>query len=451
MPEQSPTESLQTLIAEANTDGIREFLRLLPPTEAPHLLSRLSAEAQTRVLAALDPEEAAQLVQELPLVLSTTMLESLEPAPAAAIIDHLPSDEQTDVLTHLDPQQSEAVLAHMAPEEVADVKRLRDYPADTAGGLMVTEYLTYPVTAAVSEVLKDLRAHTGRYAQYRVQYAYVVSPTGELLGVAPLRDLLFRSDDESLQAAFKPHPSTVRADARLDDLVRFFDHHDYLAAPVVDEGGRIIGVVTRADVEEAAVDRAEQSLLRFSGIIGGEEFRTMPFKARVSGRLAWLGVTLMLSFVAASVVGLFEDTLSQVIALAVFLPVISGMSGNAGNQAIAVTLRELALGFVKPHEIGWVVMKEATVGAFNGLALGLVLSFAAVLWKGNIYLGVVVGCAQTLSVIVAACLGGAIPLVLKRLGFDPALASAPILTTITDASGFFLVLGFATVMLPLLT
>jgi magnesium transporter len=209
----------------------------------------------------------------------------------------------------------------------------------------------------------------------------------------------------------------------------------------------MVGVVIRADFDEASADQASRTLLRFSGIVLGEEFRTMPLLNRVGGRLAWLATTLLLSFSAASVVGLFQNTLSEFIALAVFLPVISGMSGNAGNQAIAVSMRELSLGLIKPHEIIWVLTKEAAVGAINGLALGIALTLVALLWKGNLYLGLVVGGAQSLSILLAACLGGIVPMFLKRLGFDPAVASAPLLTTITDAAGFFLTLGLASIWL----
>jgi magnesium transporter len=450
MTNPSPIEQLRALLPEADAGAIHAFLANLPPSETPHVLSRLSDDEQTQVLAALPPEEAARLVEELPLSLAATMLHDVSPVAAAAILDRLPSDEQTDLLAHLDAEQSAAVLAQMAPEEAADVHRLRDYPPETAGGLMVTEYLAYPDTALVGEVLADLRTHADRYAQYPVQYAYGVSPQGKLSGVVRLRDLLFSGDKQPLRAVLQSQPAAARVDAGLSELRAFFERHRFLAAPILDGEGRLVGVVSQSDVEEAAAEQAEHRFLRLSGIVSGEEFRTMPLATRVAGRLAWLAVTMLLSFLAASVVGLFEDTLSQVIALAVFLPVISGMSGNAGNQAIAVTMRELSLGLLKPHELQWVILKEASVGVINGLVLGLVMSLVAWFWKGNPYLGLAVGGAQALSVLAAACLGGGIPLMLKRFSLDPALASAPILTTITDATGFFLALGLARLMLPLL-
>lgn len=301
----SPEEELERRIAAGEPAAIREFWSELPASDGTRLFSRLTPEEQEQVLAALTAEEAAQLLSELPLALSTATVENLPPDVAAQILDRLPSDEQTDVLTQLEPEQAEAVLSHMAPAEVADVHYLRQYPADSAGGLMVTEYLAYPHTTRAAEVVHDLRSHAERYAQFHVQYVYVVSPEGTLLGVVRLRDLLFLPDDALLEAAVLPEPATVRVDAGLDELEAFFETYGFLAAPVVDEQNRLLGVVTRADLEDAVMERAEQTFLRFSGLVAGEEFRTLPLRTRVFGRLAWLSVTLLLSGVAATVVAFF--------------------------------------------------------------------------------------------------------------------------------------------------
>jgi magnesium transporter len=335
----------------------------------------------------------------------------------------------------------------MAPAEADDVRQLSRYAADTAGGMMVTEYLAYADTVRVADVLEDLRAHADEYSRYNVQYAYVTAGEGKLVGVLRLRDLLLSPPATPVRLLMLVGPQRVPTDAPLDELLSFFDRHPYFGVPAVDADGRLVGVVRRADIEEAAAERAGRTLLRFSGVIGGEEFRTMPLGTRVLRRLPWLGVTGVLNLVAAAIIGLYEDTLTAAIALAAFLPVISGLSGNAGNQAVAVSLRELALGLVKADEVWWAFTREAAVGAVNGLVLGLVLAGAALAWKGNPYLGLVVGGSLALSTLVAVCLGGTIPLALKRLGVDPALASGPILTTVTDMCGFFLALSFATAVL----
>jgi magnesium transporter len=240
---------------------------------------------------------------------------------------------------------------------------------------------------------------------------------------------------------------SVATDASLDELIRLFDHHDFLGIPVVDEAGVLAGIVLREDVQEARVDRAETELQRASGIVN-EELRSMPVLQRSYRRLSWLSVNVLLNVLAASVIAAFQETIAAVIALAVFLPIISDMSGCSGNQAVAVTMRELSLGVTKPTEFLRVWGKEASVGILNGIALGSLIACVAWLWKGSVALGVVVGAALALNTVVAVSLGGTIPLALRRFGHDPALASGPILTTVTDMCGFFLVLSLATLSLP---
>jgi magnesium transporter len=187
------------------------------------------------------------------------------------------------------------------------------------------------------------------------------------------------------------------------------------------------------------------------GIVGGEELRTMPLRTRAARRLSWLTVNILLNVVAASVIAFNQETLEQVIALAVFLPIISDMSGCSGNQAVAVSMRELTLGLVRPSEFFRVLGKEASIGVVNGVILGVLLGTLAWMWKGNPMLGGVVAAALALNTMIAVCVGGSIPLLLERFGQDPALAAGPILTTITDMCGFFLVLTFAGQVLPYLT
>lgn len=439
----SSVEQITTFLRESKDSSLTDLLATLSPSEFSRAISRLGVDERTQLFELLPPESAASLVHSMPVALSSNVLGDLKPHTAAAILDRLPSDDQTDLLSCLDEIKASDILALMAPTEVADFSRLSRFPADTAGGLMATEFLAYAANTSVAEVVTDLRARSEEYARYPVQYVYVVSDVGPLLGVVKVRNLLFHRDQELLRDLALRTPFTVNADAKLTDLREFFKRHRFFAAPVVDGDGRLIGLITRSDFDAASADQASKTFLRLSGIVFGEEFRSMPLLSRVGGRLAWLAPTLLLSFMAASVVGLFQETLSKFIALAVFLPVISGMSGNAGNQAIAVSMRELSLGLIKPHELIWVLTKEATVGAINGFVLGMALTLAAILWKGDPFLGLVVGGAQAISVLLAACLGGIIPLALNRFGFDPAVASAPLLTTITDAAGFFLTLGLA--------
>jgi magnesium transporter len=188
--------------------------------------------------------------------------------------------------------------------------------------------------------------------------------------------------------------------------------------------------------------------LKTQGIVGGEELRSMPLLLRSRRRLAWLSTNIVLNIIAASVIAFYQETLAAVIALAIFLPIISDMSGCSGNQAVAVSMRELTLGLLRPSEFWRVWRKEAAVGLLNGTALGLLIGVAAWAWKGNIILGLVVGVALMLNTLVAVSIGGTIPMILRRMGVDPALASGPVLTTVTDMCGFFLLLSIAGALLP---
>lgn len=444
-------EQLESFLRAGDRDNLLSFLKALPPGETARALSRLSDEDRGQLLNLLSPQEAADLFLQLPRVQAAELLGGFPSDRGAAVLGFLPSDERADLLEELDAEQAEAVLARLEPEMAEGVRLLAQYPPDTAGGLMSTEFLAYPESARVEDIIADMRGHAEQYSRYKVQYAYVTGATGNLVGVLRLRDLLLAPVDAPVTSFMIPNPVHLPALMPLDELARFFDRHPYFGAPVTDEEGKLLGVVLQANVEEALGEQAERRFLLFSGVLGGEEFRTMPWRIRLGRRLTWLGISMALNLLAAAVIGLYQDTLSAVIALAVFLPVISGMGGNSGNQALAVSIRELALGLIQPQEFRWVLLKEVGIGLINGLLLGAALAGIALAWVGNPYLGLVVGAAMTMSMVVAVCLGGILPLALHQLDLDPAIAAGPILTTITDTCGFFFALVLASALLHQLT
>jgi magnesium transporter len=440
-------EALEEKLVTANPEQLSAFVDNLSPTDAARTISRLSEEDQTQLLTKLSPESAADLIDELPDVQAAGIIEHLRPADAAAIVAELPSDEQADLVHDLSPPQAEAILSALPAEEASQVRQLSKYEDDVAGGLMVTEFLAYPAQATVADVVNDLRRNVDKYGEYEVQYAYVVDNEDRLRGVLRLRDLLLAPAERPIQQLMIARPMNVGDQSTLDQLREFFDSHPYFAVPATDRQQRLVGVVRRSDVEEALGEKSESDFRRAAGIVH-EEIRTMPLLTRARRRLAWLSVNIMLNVIAASVIAVYQDTLAQVIALAVFIPIISDMSGCSGNQAVAVSMRELSLGVLDASEVTRVWLKELAVGILNGLALGSLIAAVAFLWKGNLYLGLVVGAAMMLNTLLAVTLGGTLPLALKRLNVDPALASGPILTTVTDMCGFFLILSLATIMLP---
>jgi magnesium transporter len=325
------------------------------------------------------------------------------------------------------------------------------YPENTAGGLMITEYLSYTGNLQVKDVLDDLHDHGEAYSDLDIQYAYVISDTGKLIGVLRLRDLLLAPKIRPINEVMIKDPLKVHVNASLQELRDFFREYTFLGVPVTDDEGNLVGVVRSSIVKEAAIKRNNKIFLKFAGIVGGEESRTMPLFKRSSRRLSWLSINIVLNIVAASVIALYQDTLEKAIVLAVFLPIISDMSGCSGNQAVAVSIRDLTLGLVRPREILRVLAKESSIGVINGVVLGALLGGAALLWKGNPYLGLVVAVALAANTLVAVSFGGLVPLILRGMRTDPALASGPLLTTVTDMCGFFFVLSFASMLLPRLS
>lgn len=453
-PDGSPSHDaagLVALIEESNANGCREWLDGCNGQEAVRILSRLPDEQRERLLALVDPAVAADVVERLPEVQAVDALEHLEPGVAAAILAEIPSDDRVDLIKELDDSEAEAIFGEMEPEEAAGIRRLVAYDEDVAGGLMITEFLAYQDNAPVQEVLADLEANAEKYADFNITYTYVIDADGLLVGVVPLRRFLLARRYATLASIMIADPSRVRDDENLIALAIRFRDEPFMGLPVVDEPGRLVGVVERSGVEHAMAEESDEAFREALGIIGGEELRTMPLVTRSRRRLAWLSLNIVLNIVAASVIAMHTDTLEAVIALAVFLPIISDMSGCSGNQAVAVSMRELSLGVTRPADLVRVLGKELGVGVINGLALGLLIGVVAFVWKGNVWLGGVVGAALMINTIIAVSIGGCVPLALKGLKLDPALASGPILTTVTDLCGFLLVLTFASMALAKLS
>ncbi|MEW6333617.1 MAG: magnesium transporter [Thermodesulfobacteriota bacterium] len=443
-----PWDTLSELITAENSAELIAFIESLSPSETARAISRLTQAEQLHLFSLLSPEDAADVIEDIPEAQAADLVEDMPSERAAAIMEELPSDHLVDVLGEMDDDVSQAILEKMDREDAREARMMLEYPPDCAGGLMISEFLVYRIDQTIQDVLDDLQANRSEYADYPVQYFYVVDREEKLAGVLRMHDLLFPPWETPLTEVMISTPLSVSDKASLQELEDFFEEHRFFAAPVVDDQRRLVGVVLPSDVEEAAHKQKTKSLLQLSGIIGGEEFRTMPLFSRTGRRLSWLSLNIVLNIIAASVIALYQDTLAAVIALAVFLPIVSDMSGCSGNQAVAVSMRELSLGLVRPGELIWVLAKEAKVGIINGLVLGLLLGGVAYLWKGSPWLGAVVGGALAANTLVSVTLGGMLPLVLKRLKLDPALVSSPLLTTVTDMCGFFFVLSFAAAVLP---
>jgi magnesium transporter len=425
---------------------LESVLDALNPGDLLYAVFHLTADEQRSLLSIISAERAAELIEEMPGSHAADLIEDMPANKVAPIVEEMASDFRVDVLAEMDKEDADAILEQLEDEDADEIRELSAFSPDVAGGLMMTEFMSYPMSATVRQVLEDLTSKEGDYGFLTVHYIYVVIRKRRLRGVIRIRDLVFSDPEITIGVLAKP-ALTVPTDADLDQLEDFFDEHDIAAVPVVDQRSNLLGIVRRRAVLEALTERAEADSMKAAGIVSGDELRSMPVWIRSRRRLSWLSINILLNILAASVIAMYEDTLTAIIALAVFLPIVSDMSGCSGNQAVAVSMRELTLGAAVPRDVFRVLRKEIVVGGINGLALGILLGLAAWLWKGDWWLSLVVALALSLNTVIAVCIGGTVPLVLKRMRVDPAVASGPLLTTITDMCGFMLVLGLASYIL----
>lgn len=424
---------LQPVAAEHPAD-IADQLQQVEPAEAAAALRALPLDTASEVLSELDIEVAQEI---------TAQFTSRE---LGALLDRLPHDEAADLAAELPAEQQREVLAQLRPSASSGVAALLRYPEDSAGGIMSDCVLALPIDSTLDQALQAIRQR-GEDDLTGGTYLYVVDGQRRLRGVVSLRDLLFRGAERRLGEVMNPEVHSVRVDADQEAVARLFSQYHFMAIPVVDADGRLLGQVEASQAIGILQEEATEDMQRMVGMSGEESVFT-PWRRSASRRVPWLSVNLLTAALAATVIAVFEETLAQWTALAVFLPVIAGQSGNAGMQALTVTIRSLALGEIDRAAVRRVLTKELTVGLLNGLTFGTAVGLAGWFWKGSPVLGMVIFVAMQLNMVAAAAAGVLIPLGLKAVGADPALSSSIFLTTVTDVAGFFLFLGAATLFVP---
>jgi magnesium transporter len=390
---------------------------------AMEALSEIGAEAGAPLLATRPAEEIARLAQEIPS------------DDAAAIIDHLPED------------LSNAVLDLMRPKESKVVENLLEYEERTAGRIMNPNVFALSEDITVGEAITEIQSNRD---VEMVFYLYVVDERRHLVGVVSLRRLLLVSPETPLKRIMTADLNSARVDMDQEEVARMVAAYNLLAIPVVDEENKLVGIITVDDVIDVIKDEATEDIYRLAGVTGDERVFT-PAKESLRKRLPWLGVNLATAFLAASVVGLFTGTIDALPILAVFMPIVAGMGGNAATQTLTVIVRGIALGELTWSNSRKALMKEAIVGIGNGLALGIVAAAVAWATRGDPVLGVVLGTAMVINMFVAATAGVLVPLGLRAANVDPALASSVFITTLTDVFGFLSFLGLATIFAHYLT
>ncbi|NVJ92251.1 MAG: magnesium transporter [Methylocystaceae bacterium] len=441
-------DALLQALETKDTESLIEIVDSMTISDALRYFLWLDDAQKETFLNLLPHDLSAELIAELPLEHAGGVVEQLEEDIAVGILSEMETDLQADVLGELTSENADSILAKMDQQEAEEVRNLVQYDENTAGGLMKSEVFSFHTTDTVGLILRTMASEDEEFERFRGQHPYVIDENDKLVGVVSLRTMLSEKRSVKLADVMVPAVS-LPVNMHIDDIEDIFIKEDFLTLPVLDANNVLLGVVTRTTLQDAVYEKSEADNMKRHGVVG-DELRSMPLFLRSRRRLAWLSANIVLNILAASVISSYEDTLTAVIAIAVFLPMVSDMSGCSGNQAVAVSLRELALGTIKPIDMARVWSKEVSLGMINGLVLGMLIGVVAWGWKGNPFLGVVIGAALMINTVIAVSIGGVVPLLLKRFNQDPAVASGPLLTTITDMAGFFLVLSLASLMMPFL-
>jgi len=428
MSKKSAALSVISHYIQTDPDRAAGALELLEPKEAAGIFRSLGQAEAARVVDRLQPRPAAAIISEIP------------PEAAAALLYRVPHAHAADIFRHAGEDFVKTILPLLEKDFAGRIAENLSYPNASAGRLMSTDFLSFRKELKVGEVITRLRSMARRHAP--ASYCYVVGEENRLLGVLNMRDLLLAQTDAPIEQVmirdvFRVHPFADR-----EELVGIFAKKHFLSIPVVDHGGRLLGVVnTRNIIESTEEEVTEDIQILFGG--SAEERVHSPVGFKVTRRLPWLYVNLLTAFMAGAVVAVFEDLIARIAVLAVFLPIIAGQGGNAGTQTLAVVIRGMVMREIDGRTGTRLLITELQVGLINGALIGGVTAAIAWLWKDNPFLGLVVGLAMIVNMIAAGLSGALIPLTMKRLGFDPAHSSGIFLTTVTDVVGFFSFLGFA--------
>ena len=428
-----PERDLARLMLVEYADEAARLLELEKDADSAALLEHQPPDVSAAVIRCLTPDRAARVLSAL----------GAEAFPA--IVSSLDANRVASVLKRLDEAERERCLNALDPSLAEELRALGAYPNDTAGALMDPRVTSFRTDATVRDVVRRIRKFRNR----RIQDIFLVDGEGKLVGAVSLQDVVMASSDTPLSDLVAGALVSVQGVSSREEVVETFEAHRVGSLPVTDFEGRLLGVLRQQEIVQAAQEKATASAVTMVGAGEDERALSSPWFA-VRKRLPWLQVNLLTAFLAASVVGLFEDTIAKVTALAVLLPVVAGQSGNTGAQALAVTMRGLALREVRTRHWLRVATKEVVAGLANGCAVALTTSAAVYVWSRSAGLALVIGVSMVISMILAGLAGAAIPMILTALRQDPAQSSSIILTTVTDVAGFFSFLGIATLLSAML-
>ena len=440
----------EELIALAETADAGRFLsraRDLQPADLSDVLAALDADVRLRLVQTLPPDVVSEALAEMEEEEHPEeVLAALQPDKAADIVEELEDDDAVDLIGDLPPEAAARILAHVADR--ADIERLLVYDEETAGGRMTAQLVAVPKDATAAQAIEEVRRQAGEIGEF--YQIHCVDDGNRLVGILPLQRMVVARPDTEVGAIMEVPPVVATPDMDQEEVARLMSRYNVPVVPVVNLDGKLLGRVTFDDVIDVVEMEQTEDLLKFGGGAGDERLAGT-WQHSVRSRLPWLYVNLLTAFGAGAVVLAFQNTISRLVVLAAWMPIVAGLGGNAGTQSLAVSVRRLALGLTPPGR-GWLVIgKEMLVGMINGFAVGAVVAVVATLMGQGWQLGAVIMLAMMGNQMVAVTLGASIPLGLQRLGVDPAVASSVFVTAFTDIAGFSLLLGLAAwLLLPAL-
>jgi magnesium transporter len=435
---------LGNAIDSVTLNQVRHTLNNLSPPDVAHQLETAPPKYRRILWELVDPEISGEVIHELPDEIKLEFLDEMDSVEVASLTEGLDVDDIVDILQQLPDRVIPEVLQAMSAQDRQRVESVLTYDEDTAGGLMDTEVITVRPDITVDVVLRYLR----RFEEIPeiTDNLFVVNRDDTFVGNLPLGMLLTSPPTTRVKEVMNTEVRGIHVELTDSEVAQLFQRQDLVSAPVVDDENRLLGRITIDDVVDVIVEDADHSLLAMAGLSDTEDTFS-PIGKTVPRRAVWLGVNLLTAILASTAISLFEDALDKVVALAILMPIVASMGGVAGSQTLTVVIRGMALGQIKRGNLNWLLSKEFAVGALNGLLYALIVGCVVSLWFQDATMALIIGLAMAINLMAAALSGTLLPVLLKFLKIDPALAGTVILTTITDVVGFISFLGLATVFL----
>jgi magnesium transporter len=431
---------IHELLAQNYTDRIQELCRPLAAPDVADLLAKLDREERHRLSEILGEDIPAETFPYLDREMLNDLLEHMPGTQVATIVGALGSDDAINLVSDLPEDRRAEIMRSLSRKVRAEVEEGLTFPEKSAGRLMQREFVAVPEFWTVGKTVDYMRAAAGALPDSFYDL-FVVDPTHKLVGTVALSALLCARRDIRVETLMRKDRAAVAVDTPQDQVAHLFRRKDLLSAPVTDDAGRLVGVITVDDVVDVIHEEAGEDLLRLGGVTDSDVSR--PVFSTVRARFLWLAVNLGTAFLDTAVISRFEGTIEKLVALAALMPVVASMGGNAGTQTLAVMVRALATREVTAANMWRVVIKEIVVGAANGILFGLIMIGIIVFWYHDLKLGLVMCAAMIFNLIAAGFSGALIPLALYRMKFDPAHSAVVFLTTVTDVVGFFAFLALA--------